>query len=209
MYNDIGKSIEGNALITKAHRIAIEAIPEDFNIEIDQLHWNNLENRPFLRVIHCYGLELMKEQNFEKAIKEFEFILKINPNDNQGVRYLIIDCLFHLNKPDKILALCKLYHNDNSVEFLYGKVLASYLLGKKSTAKRQLIKAKEAFPFVADELVKTSHVFPFDEFEHQYGMDGYGYPIGSRQQAFDYWNTTQKFWDKAIDVKKFIKNSFR
>lgn len=70
LYNDTGKSIEGSALVTKAHRLAIDAIPSNFIPGSDQLNWSTLENRPILRDFHSYGLELMKEQYYDNAIKE-------------------------------------------------------------------------------------------------------------------------------------------
>jgi tetratricopeptide (TPR) repeat protein len=205
LYLETGKIIEGNALVIKAYKIAKEAFPDSFNPNIDQLRWIRIANRPILRAIHSYGLELIKEGKFEKAIEEFEFIININPNDNQGVRYLIINCLFALDRPADIFKLDKQYPDDYSVEFLYGKFLAYYLLNEKEKAKEQFEIAKRAYPFVAEELIKTKHIFPADEFDTQYGMDGYGYPIGSKQEAFDYWDTTKMFWKKAKGIIGFIK----
>lgn len=53
------------------------------------LPWSILENRPFLRCLHGLGLCLWRTERLEKAKKIFEWNLKLNPADNQGVRYLL------------------------------------------------------------------------------------------------------------------------
>ena len=53
------------------------------------LHWGNIDNRPFLRCMHGYGLCLWRLGRFEEAGGVFERILWLNPSDNQGVRFLI------------------------------------------------------------------------------------------------------------------------
>jgi len=85
LYNENKKPIEGNALIHKAHLIALDALPKDFSFEKERIRWSELDNRPFLRTFHHVGLELMKEGKIEAAIEKFEFLLKVNPNDNQCV----------------------------------------------------------------------------------------------------------------------------
>jgi tetratricopeptide (TPR) repeat protein len=55
------------------------------------LPWGHIDNRPFLRCMHGYGLCLWRLSRFEDAGKIFERMLWLNPTDNQGVRYLIDD----------------------------------------------------------------------------------------------------------------------
>lgn len=54
-----------------------------------RLEWGILENRQYLRSIHYYGLMLWRKNNFKKAMGLFKLLLKLNPNDNQGARYLV------------------------------------------------------------------------------------------------------------------------
>ena len=53
------------------------------------LLWSLIDNRPFLRCMHGYGLCLWKLKRFEEAEKVFERMLWLNPSDNQGVRFII------------------------------------------------------------------------------------------------------------------------
>lgn len=53
------------------------------------LLWGLIDNRPFLRCTHGYGLCLWRLGRFEEAERVLERMLWMNPSDNQGVRFLI------------------------------------------------------------------------------------------------------------------------
>jgi hypothetical protein len=53
------------------------------------LPWGHVDNRPFLRCMHGFGLCLWRLGRFEEAGGVFDRILWLNPSDNQGVRFLV------------------------------------------------------------------------------------------------------------------------
>ena len=53
------------------------------------LPWAHINNRPFLRCMHGYGLCLWRLGRFDEAERIFDGMLRLNPTDNQGVRFLI------------------------------------------------------------------------------------------------------------------------
>lgn len=53
------------------------------------LPWGLIDNRPFLRCMHGFGLCLWRLENFEVAERLFNQMLWLNPTDNQGVRFII------------------------------------------------------------------------------------------------------------------------
>jgi len=55
------------------------------------LPWGWIDNRPFLRCMHGFGLCLWRLHRFEEARSIFDRMLWLNPSDNQGVRFLIDD----------------------------------------------------------------------------------------------------------------------
>lgn len=55
------------------------------------LTWGLVDNRPFLRCLHGYGLSLWRLKRFDEAADVFARLLWLNPSDNQGVRFLIKD----------------------------------------------------------------------------------------------------------------------
>jgi len=67
-------------------RIGELSLPCDFD---GLLPWGMIDNRPFLRCLHGFGLCLWRMERFEEAARVFERMLWFNPSDNQGVRFLI------------------------------------------------------------------------------------------------------------------------
>jgi len=55
------------------------------------LPWNRIDNRPFLRCLHGLGLSHWAQGDFEAAGKIFERMLWLNPNDNQGARFCLLE----------------------------------------------------------------------------------------------------------------------
>lgn len=55
------------------------------------LPWGRINNRPFLRCMHGYGLSLWRLGLSEETRKVFERMLWLNPTDNQGIRFLLAD----------------------------------------------------------------------------------------------------------------------
>jgi len=53
------------------------------------LPWGLIDNRPFLRCMHGYGLCLWRLGRFDEAEQIFQQMLWLNPSDNQGARFLI------------------------------------------------------------------------------------------------------------------------
>jgi tetratricopeptide (TPR) repeat protein len=67
-------------------RIGELSLPEGFN---GLLPWGWIDNRPFLRCLHGYGLCLWRMNRFDEAAAAFHRMLWLNPSDNQGVRFEI------------------------------------------------------------------------------------------------------------------------
>jgi len=67
-------------------RIGELSLPEAFD---GLLPWGHLDNRPFLRCLHGFGLCCWRLGRFEEAERVFERMLWLNPSDNQGVRFEI------------------------------------------------------------------------------------------------------------------------
>ncbi|HUA63033.1 MAG TPA: hypothetical protein VML19_30030 [Verrucomicrobiae bacterium] len=52
------------------------------------LPWGWIDNRPFLRCMHGFGLCLWRLRRFREAGNIFSRMLWLNPSDNQGVRFV-------------------------------------------------------------------------------------------------------------------------
>ena len=65
------------------------------DLSIEQA-WQNVLNRPYLRALFGYGAWLMTEKRYKEAVEHFQHILEINPDDHQGVRWLMVAAYVHL-----------------------------------------------------------------------------------------------------------------
>lgn len=69
-------------------RIAELSLGNNFQ---DVLLWGLIDNRPYLRCLHGYGLCLWRLGKAKEAYNVFERMLWLNPMDNQGMRMLLMD----------------------------------------------------------------------------------------------------------------------
>jgi len=69
-------------------RIGELSLPDGFD---GVLLWGRIYNRPFLRCLHGFGLCLWRLGRTDEALAVFERLLALNPNDNQGIRFLWTD----------------------------------------------------------------------------------------------------------------------
>jgi tetratricopeptide (TPR) repeat protein len=53
--------------------------------------WLDVDSRPFMRALHGRGLCLWRLGRTDEARQVFAWMLELNPNDNQGVRFLLYD----------------------------------------------------------------------------------------------------------------------
>lgn len=54
-----------------------------------RIAWGQVENRPYLRGLGNLALVLSRQGRWAEAVELWERILRLNPNDNQGVRFLV------------------------------------------------------------------------------------------------------------------------
>lgn len=94
------------------------SVPEDIHL------YGIWENRPFFRLLYLIADQESVKGDLEKAFEEFNFILKLNPNDNQGVRQDLALLAYSLDKKDYFDSLYKKYDFDNTLKF--GRALFSF-----------------------------------------------------------------------------------
>ena len=94
--------------------------------EYDGHFWGFLETRPYMRARHGLALTLLHLGEEDAAIAHFRAMLKLNPNDNQGIRYLLLGSLLQRDDTPALKALLADYPNEWSVYRLYTCVLLAY-----------------------------------------------------------------------------------
>jgi tetratricopeptide (TPR) repeat protein len=148
----------------QAWRVAVDTalkfFPEHFSMEQDRLQWGFVENRPFLRLYHAFGLQLLNRGKTDEALEVFEHLVAMSPNDNLGARALVVGCHFELKEPEGVLSMCRQFPDDAMEQLVYGKALALFQLGNLKEAQKALEVATKCYPLIAAELLKTKHRRP-------------------------------------------------
>lgn len=75
--------------VVEAIKTAYEKTLEKFPKWPKRMEWGYFENRAYMLAIQYMGELYWDNGENEKAIDLFRLLLKLNPNDNQGVRYEI------------------------------------------------------------------------------------------------------------------------
>ncbi len=118
--------------------------------------WGYFETRPYMRARLQLAEALHKSERFEEEIQELEGMLKLNPNDNQGLRYGLLACDLALKRLDRAAELFEKYDECRfNTVFAWGRVLERFLNGDLSGAQNALIQAREQNPHA--ELYISGH----------------------------------------------------
>ena len=184
----------------KGYQIGNACFPHNFTPGKDLLPWAFLENRPFLRCTHAFGLCFFDGGNLAKAMELFEFIISANPNDNQGIRALLAEGYLKTGNYRAVLDLCGKYKGDPTVELTYGKPYALFKLGDKGKASLLLREAIQFSPKVAKELLKKRHIPPKSLHPDRY-------TVGGDDEAFYYWERSGILWEDPEIKPWLIQNA--
>jgi len=189
---------EARDLWEQAVRIGHKAFPQGFQPGKDRLEWGWLENRPFLRCLRGLALATYNDGEIEEALRLFQELLSLNPNDNQGVRAMAEEALFKLGRFEDALEIAKQYPNDIMPETLYGRALALFKLGQRQEATVALQEAIEYLPLVAKELLKTKHRLPRTARPNMV-------TVGGADEAYYYWEDWGQFWEEDSEALEWLR----
>ena len=111
--------------------------------------WGVLETRPYMRALHGLADTLWRLHRREEAIERYQELLRLNPGDNQGVRYVLLDLLLQLDRVADAEQLLKQYRGDWSAEWTYSRALLEFRRGGASDKARKAL---------SDALKQNPHV---------------------------------------------------
>ncbi len=170
--------------------------PEGF-AEYDGHFWGFLETRPYMRARQGLALTLLELGEEEVALNHFRAMLKLNPNDNQGIRYLLLSRLLRRDEIANVTALLADYPDEWSVYWLYTSALIAYREGRADApATQKLLKdAKSANEHVTGILAGTKPGISSNT----------GYiTMGGADEATDYIRECGDAWRKTAGAVEWL-----
>jgi tetratricopeptide (TPR) repeat protein len=88
--------------------------------------WGFLETRPYMRARAGLAATLKALGEVDAAIGHYRDMLRLNPNDNQGIRYVLAGCLMKRGDTEALEELFKKYDEDGSALWLYSRALVAF-----------------------------------------------------------------------------------
>lgn len=140
------------AALEKAVAAGERSLGPQFFAENKGCFWGIVETRPYMRARFDLGHLLMSAGCLEEAIRHFEGLLELNPNDNQGVRDFLLGCYLSVKHLAGAQRLLQDYKNDASAVFAWGQTLERFLSGDSPGATRALREARRRNRFVEQYL---------------------------------------------------------
>ena len=159
--------------------------------------WLIRETRPFMQSLFEQAQLFWENGEKEKAINQYKYMLRLNPNDNQGVRDSLLPNLLELNRLDEAQELYLQYENDFTANWKFGKLL----LDIKNNVSFDKIKVQynacnEYNPYVVPYLLgnkKLPKEMP------------YFYGIGDENEAVFYVSLSSNAWKSDENAMKILK----
>lgn len=115
--------------------------------------WLLLETRPYMRARCALANALRDRGRLDEAIRHYEGLLDLCPNDNLGVRYVLPGCYFLTDNVDAVRRLLGQYPGDPSAIFAYCRVLERFLAGDLEGAAQARQEARRVNRFAEPYLI--------------------------------------------------------
>lgn len=112
--------------------------------------WGMIETRPYMRARQGFADCLWAMGREPESIAHSEALLDLNPNDNQGIRDILLSRYLVLGNDVGAERLFQQYKDDWSAVFLWSRVLLDLRRGDQVAAKGALLAAMDCNSHVAD-----------------------------------------------------------
>lgn len=183
----------------KAIAAATNTLGENFFEEHVGHFWGLHETRPFMRAQFFKAQSLWELARQSEAIDLCWELLKLNPNDNQGVRYVLFDYILTDNRLADIEKLLKKFNDDGSAHWEYNLALYFFKkFGPESEKTIDQIKiAVNSNPFIEKYLtgkLKEPKESPSS------------YSLGSKEEAICYVDDSALPWANTLYAIEWLSS---
>lgn len=132
---------------------------KEFFLENKGEFWGLVETRPYMRAKEEYAYALWHTGREEEAIREYKELLELNPSDNQGIRYSLIQIYLNAGRYDDARTLLDQFKEEESANFMYNRVFVEFMTsGSRVKVTAALKKAIKQNPYVVDYLLHKKNI---------------------------------------------------
>ena len=181
-------------LLERAWAIVAQVLPPD---GCRHIPWSRERNRPALRLLFRRYLSQLDEGEPQGAARTLEALLRLNPQDNHGVRAELMNHYLRGGEDAKALALARRFPDDVLVDLAYGEVLALYRLGEQDRARKALRTAAHRLPRIPHYLTRKRVKQP--------SLSPLGTTPGGEDQAWMYREAMRDVWESEPGLLRWMK----
>jgi tetratricopeptide (TPR) repeat protein len=102
--------------------------------------WGILETRPYMRARLGLAHSLWTTGRRDEAVQHLQDMLRLNPGDNQGVRYTLAGFLLFLDRDDELARLLEQFSDEASAAWAYTRALLAFRHHGDTPEARGLLK---------------------------------------------------------------------
>jgi hypothetical protein len=166
-----------------------------------RLPWIVEQNRPVLRMMVADAFQRYESVNGQ-WLPVMQTVLKLNPNDNHGLRDYVIN--ERLRQGDNVgaLNLAQCYPDDSAPAISFGRILALYRLGRMAEAHRVLNDVNQWSPKTARWLLPARKAAPKE-------TSAYGIEVGGDEEAWIYREQMRDVWAATPDALAWLKKNIK
>lgn len=157
--DEASSTAEAAVMFAKAVELAAEDLGASAFEEDVGHFWGIFETRPYMRARQRLAQSLWALGQRDEAIGHYRDMLRLNPGDNQGIRYLLAACLLDTGRDADLAKLLSDYGDEGTAAWAYTAALLAFRAhGPGPEANRRLSAAKEANPHVPAYLLGKKKV---------------------------------------------------
>lgn len=150
---------ESRVFLTQAIQAGEAQLGPNFEKKYKGIFWLEPETRPYMTSLFLMAQVEEASENRKEAIRIYERLLKLNPSDNQGIRYELVGLLLAERMLPKCRKLLETYPDDGAW-LKWAEVLYLFSMRDMAGAAKLLKVARKLNPFVEQYLTDQ---LPFPE----------------------------------------------
>ena len=161
--------------------------------------WGLLQTRPYMRARAALAQALWTVGEREDAIAHYRDLLRLNPNDNQGIRYLLAAGWQEMERYEELDALLDDYAGDGTAAWTYTEALAAFRnTGDTGRSRRRLARAIQANRHVPPLLLGRPKL---PRSSHDYMT------MGGKDEAIEYVREFGSGWERTPGAVAWLRET--
>jgi len=163
--------------------------------------WGHVATRPYMRARLGLAVTLWRLGRRDEAIEHYQEMLRLNPSDNQGVRYLLAGPLLETGRDDDVRALLTEYSDDAGATMVYTGVLSAFRRdGDGAAARKTLARALRINRHVPEFLLDPSAAeLPLPD----------RFALGSEDEALETASELRRAWEATAGALDWLRQRAR